>query len=47
MDATADMNNNVERGLEAEAELAGRMEAEISDASEVKRGNNKQVCAPY
>jgi hypothetical protein len=42
MDATADINNKVERGLEAEAELADRM-VEVSDASEVKRGINKVV----
>ena len=47
MDATTDIDNNVERGLEVEAELAGRMKTEVSDASEVKRDNNKQVCALY
>lgn len=47
MDATVDTNNHVKRGLEAEAELAGRMEAEVNDASEVERGNNKQVRSLY
>jgi len=47
MDAAVDTNNKAERGLEAEAELAGRMEVEVSDALEVKTENNKQVRALY
>src|SRR5258706_1717581 len=43
MDATVDVNNNVARGLEAEAEPAGGMEVEVSDTLEVKREYNKQV----
>lgn len=47
MDATVNAHNNVKCGLEAEAELAGWTEAGVNDASEVERGNNKQVGSIY
>ena len=41
MEAMANTNNEVERGLEAEAELADRIGVEVKDALEVKRGHDK------
>ena len=43
MDAIADINDNVARGLEAVAEPAGGIEVEVSDTLEDKREHNKQV----
>jgi hypothetical protein len=43
----ANTNNKVERGLEAEAELADRTEVEVGDALEVRGGNNTEVGILY